>query len=233
MLRPFLAFLAAALLAIPTIRCRAGEVSIPQDPQRQEQRFREMLAWNSRTLGGAYEKVGKKDPRWDKYAREALDAAARNFSHVIDPQTYLWDIQRATQNAVALGCDDPLILYLHTDVRVSKCPQCNRPTYARKFPLLIHVEGFGPLVPGKTCRYCAKCELIVAHQDELEAQLAQGPTGLMPGAGGYLVIGTVDKKAWQKGLQGSKGQSAATLQMVADFKNPLTIQVDPGGWSPA
>jgi hypothetical protein len=44
------------------------------------------------------------------------------------------------------------------------------------------------------------------------------------------VIGTMDKKVWEKGLQGGEGQVAATLQQVADFKKVLTLEVDPGGW---
>jgi hypothetical protein len=122
------------------------------------------------------------------------------------------------------------ILNNYSDVRVSKCPQCNRPNSARKFALFIHVDGFGPLVLGKTCRSCSRCELIIAHQDELEAQLANGPARLTPSAGGYLVIGTMDKKAWQAGLEGREGQVAATVQQVADFKKVLTLEVDPGGW---
>ena len=125
------------------------------------------------------------------------------------------------------------ILNPYPDVRVSKCPQCNRLTFNRKFPLFIHVEGFGPLVLGKTCRYCAQCELIVAHQNELEAQLANGPAHLKPGAGGYFVIGTMDRKSWQKGLHGGDGAASATLEQVADFKRVLELHVDPGGWRPA
>jgi hypothetical protein len=48
------------------------------------------------------------------------------------------------------------ILNTYSDVRVSKCPLSSRPTSARKFALFIHVDGFGPLVLGKTCRYCAQ-----------------------------------------------------------------------------
>jgi hypothetical protein len=124
------------------------------------------------------------------------------------------------------------ILNPYSDVRVSKCPKCNRPTYSRKFALFIHTDGFGPLVLGKTCRYCSRCELIVAHQDELETQLANGPAHLTPGDGGYLVIGTMDKTAWQKGLDGGEGRVAATVQQVADFKKVLTLHVE-GGWGPA
>jgi hypothetical protein len=125
------------------------------------------------------------------------------------------------------------ILNPYSDVRVSKCPQCSRPTSTRKFALFIHVDGFGPLVLGKTCRYCSRCELIVAHQDELEAQLANGPARVTQRAGGYLVIGTMDMKAWQAGLKGREGQVAATVQQVADFKKVLALQVHPGGWGPA
>lgn len=56
----------------------------------------------------------------------------------------------------------------YQDARFSKCPKCNRATYLRKFPLLIHIDEYGPIVLGKTCRYCSKCEFIIVHQDELE-----------------------------------------------------------------
>jgi len=59
------------------------------------------------------------------------------------------------------------LLNPYSDVRLSKCPRCGRPTHSRKFALFVHVEGFGPLVLGKTCRYCTHCELVIAHRDEL------------------------------------------------------------------
>src|SRR5207249_2516298 len=104
---------AGLLVVSPAVTYPAGERPIPQDPDRLEQRYRDMLAWNRRTLVGAYEKVGRKDPRWDKFAREALEAAARVFSHSVDPVAYLWDIHNVTEAAIRFGCDDPLILYLH------------------------------------------------------------------------------------------------------------------------
>jgi hypothetical protein len=86
---------------------------VPQDPDRQEQRLRDTLAWNRRTLAGAYEAVGKKDPRWDADARAALEAAARYFSRTPEPLVEPLDIHRATQRALRAGCDDALILCLH------------------------------------------------------------------------------------------------------------------------
>jgi hypothetical protein len=64
------------------------------------------------------------------------------------------------------------ILNPYADERLSKCPTCSKPTHLRKFALLIHIDEWGPMILGKTCRYCTPCELIIAHQDELEAQLA-------------------------------------------------------------
>src|SRR5262249_29715675 len=64
------------------------------------------------------------------------------------------------------------ILNPYSDVRLSKCPKCERPTHPRKFALVIHIQNWGPLVLGKTCRYCTRCQLIIAHQDELEAEMA-------------------------------------------------------------
>src|SRR5690349_1020259 len=51
---------------------------IPQPSREQlERRHRDELEWNRRTLVGAYDRVGKKNPRWDADARAALEALAR------------------------------------------------------------------------------------------------------------------------------------------------------------
>jgi hypothetical protein len=126
------------------------------------------------------------------------------------------------------------LLNPYSDVRLSKCPKCDKLTHPRKFALLIHVEGWDPLVLGKTCRYCSRCELIIAHQDELEAELAHAFNRLAPEVVGkdYLVLGTMDKKAWRKGLEGSRPQLGDALDHVADFKKFLELHVE-GGWRPA
>jgi hypothetical protein len=86
---------------------------IPQDTARMEKRSREFLEWNRRTLQGAYDKVGKKDPRWDKPAREAMDLAARMFSLQVDPVISNDEINKAAKVAIDAGCDDPLVVYLY------------------------------------------------------------------------------------------------------------------------
>ena len=125
------------------------------------------------------------------------------------------------------------LLNPYRDVRLSKCPQCERPTHSRKFPLFIHVDKWGALVLGKTCRYCTPCELIMAHQDELERKLATSMEQLAPDAAGgkYFVLGTMDRKVWQEGLRAWPPLGDA-LQHVAEIKKHLDLTVK-GGWGPA
>jgi len=127
------------------------------------------------------------------------------------------------------------ILNQHQDTRLSKCPVCGKATFARKFAFLLHIEGLGFLALGKTCKYCAKCELIMVHQDELEAELAYNVGRVAPEIVGneYLVIGTVDKAAWQQGLRGNGHTINEMFEHLADFKKVYDLQIEPGGWFPA
>ncbi|MBU2446128.1 MAG: hypothetical protein KJ666_11255 [Bacteroidetes bacterium] len=110
----------------------------------------------------------------------------------------------------------------------NQCPKCYGSTRPRKFALLIHVEGSGIIVLGKTCRYCVSCEVIIAHQKGLESELANVFLARKPEVIGnpYLVIGTVDIRTWRKGLQ-----SANTLEQIldkaSDFKHQLTMHSVP------
>ncbi len=124
----------------------------------------------------------------------------------------------------------------YEDVRFSKCPQCYEPTRLRKFALLIYIERFGLLSQGKTCRCCPGCELLIVHQDELEAQLATGLWERAPEVIGndYFVVGTVERKIWRRGLRQPQALSFEELRRhTADFKTILEIEYEPGGWYPS
>jgi hypothetical protein len=126
-----------------------------------------------------------------------------------------------------------LILNAFRDVRLSKCPLCERPTHPRKFPLVIHVERSGTLILGKTCRYCARCELIIVHQDELEHELSICMNRIDPEAvgSGYFLLGTVDKKIWQLGLEGTAPRLADLRTHMVNFKKHLNLKVE-NCWKP-
>ncbi|MGH8008411.1 MAG: hypothetical protein ACREQ3_15555, partial [Candidatus Binatia bacterium] len=97
------------------------------------------------------------------------------------------------------------ILNQYPEERLSKCPLCQKLTHPRKFALCIHIDDWGPLVLGKTCRYCSPCELIIVHQQVLEAELVYSFSQVAPEVIGndYLVIGTVERKVWQQGMKGN------------------------------
>jgi hypothetical protein len=127
------------------------------------------------------------------------------------------------------------ILNPYSDIRLSKCPKCQKLTHLRKFALFISIKGVGPIIQGKTCRYCSKCELIMAHQDELEAELTLGLQKIAPQAIGneYFVVGTFDKKLWQHQLENKEKETDVEKDIfnhLADFKTMLNLEVEPGGW---
>lgn len=126
------------------------------------------------------------------------------------------------------------ILNPYANERISKCPQCERPTHSRKFALLVHVDKFGALAIGKTCRYCTPCELVIAHRSELDAELAHSLGRIAPEMVGneYLVLGTMDKRAWQRGLNADGQALSSCLEFVAEFQQVLELKIE-GGWAPA
>lgn len=116
------------------------------------------------------------------------------------------------------------VLNPYADVRFNRCPQCRSVTYYRKFPLLIHLEGTGLRILGKTCRYCARCELIIAHKAELVTELARvipSPASEIT-EDSYIVIGTVDLETCRRGLRTPLAISDI-LDKTADFKQCSVI----------
>jgi len=89
------------------------------------------------------------------------------------------------------------------------------------------------VILGYTCRYCPDCDLLVAHQDEIEHLLAGIVSKVEPDAIGndYLVLGTVERDFWR--------QVTKTPHSVADLPDHLhdllevwTMHFGPAGWYP-
>jgi hypothetical protein len=118
----------------------------------------------------------------------------------------------------------------YENVRFSSCPQCAHKTQRRKLPLFIHVSPEQPVTLNKTCRYCPKCDLLIAHQDEIEDILARAFTKLNPEIVGsdYLVIGTVEKDTWKRTMQ-SQLPLEVTLDAFHDFKEVVSFKPT-NGW---
>ncbi len=114
--------------------------------------------------------------------------------------------------------------------RFTHCPQCGAKMRQRKLPLVIHVDPMYPVSLNYTCRFCPACELLIAHQDEIEHLLAALFEKRAPNAIGneYLVLGTFDHDYWR---EGTKIPHAAQdlFDHLHDFKKVLTFQ-PASGW---
>ena len=110
--------------------------------------------------------------------------------------------------------------------RASKCLKCNKLTAMRKFAFLIHFDKLNLISFGLTARYCSKCEFIILHQKDVEAELAHkfGGSGK-----DFFIIGTVDKKVWKQGLEKTPDLEEV-LNNTADFKKVLDYHIQPAGW---
>ena len=113
----------------------------------------------------------------------------------------------------------------YQDVRFSSCPQCANKTRQRKLPLFIHVSPKQPVMLNKTCRYCPNCDLLIAHQDEIEDILSRLFTTLNPELVGndYLVIGTVERATWKRSMQ-SQLPNQVTIDALHDFKEVVSFE---------
>ena len=138
-----------------------------------------------------------------------------------------------------LGKQEPryrFILNPYEDVRFTTCPICQGKTRQRKAPLLIHIDPQALLALNKVCRYCPPCDLLIAHQDEVERSLALLHVHRKPDSArsNYLVLGTLDRSNWRQTTKALKaGQDPGNMiEWLHDFKEVLIIEVDYGGWRP-
>ena len=93
----------------------------------------------------------------------------------------------------------------YNDLRFTRCPRCSEKTVHRKLPLVIWVDPHYPVSVNYTCRYCKSCDLLIAHKHEIENLLVRVFQERAPQVVGndYTVIGTMEKLAWNLGVQES------------------------------
>jgi thioredoxin-related protein len=97
-------------------------------------------------------------------------------------------------------------------------------------PLFIHTDPKQPLLLNKTCRYCAHCDLLIAHQNELDEIITRTFTILNPKIvdNKYLVIGTLDRTDWKR-IDHNKLPIQDTIVVLYDFKE-VVIFKPMSGW---
>jgi hypothetical protein len=100
--------------------------------------------------------------------------------------------------------------------RVNQCPDCRTPTEELIVPLLIHVEPDVWIVIRTKCRHCPQCDLLIADQRRLEGAMAAMLMRQDPSVIGhdYQVLGTVQTRLWEAGMQRGAGQQPMDAQAV-------------------
>ncbi len=119
----------------------------------------------------------------------------------------------------------------YPEFRFSRCPDCQNKTGQRTLPLFIHVEPENFIALNYTNRYCKHCDMLIGHKDEIEHHLTETFLKINPEAIGnyYLVIGTVEKKAWRENINQPK-QPNEMLNHIYDFKSYQNIRMTMAGW---
>ena len=138
---------------------------------------------------------------------------------------------RPPQDPPRLGKQPPryrFCLNPYSDVRFTTCPQCGKKTRQRKLPLVIHIDPQQLIALNKTCRYCPTCDLLIAHQDEIEAFLAAFFGEQRPEIVGnnYLVVGTEDRADWLRGMKTTQ-TIPDLLEHLHDFTEVVQIKPAP------
>ena len=121
----------------------------------------------------------------------------------------------------------------YPDQKFTKCPDCNKKTGQRKLPLFVHVEPRNPIFINYKNRYCNNCDMLIGHKHEIESYLLEAFQQIDASIIGndYLIIGTIEKKAWKDNIQ--QPIPFNELQnYVHDFKTTQTISMTMGGWFP-
>ena len=120
----------------------------------------------------------------------------------------------------------------YSDVRFTRCPQCEGKTSQKKVPLLIHVDPHYPVNLNYTCRCCPKCDILIAHRDEIEGHLHRLFSERAPEVivNDYMIMGTTERAYWKEGFT-KPHLPPETLANLHGFKEYLNFERT-GGWLP-
>jgi hypothetical protein len=127
------------------------------------------------------------------------------------------------------------VLNPHVHERFTKCPSCDAPTRIRQLPLVLHVQhpgGSKLVLLNKTCRLCVLCKTLIVGRAELEGVMIAAGLSAALKRPDYVVLGTVDRRIWRRGL-GGNAELPDIREHMADFKKHLKIDLMPACWKQA
>lgn len=119
----------------------------------------------------------------------------------------------------------------YQDAAFTKCPKCESKTRIRRFPLVIHIDPQQLFLLNKQCRYCTRCDLIIARKSEVESLMAASFYQLNPQIIGnnYLVMGVAERSDWRESKKGQMSQGE-TIERMLVFKDVWNFEPVRFGW---
>jgi hypothetical protein len=99
----------------------------------------------------------------------------------------------------------------------------------RKIPLVVHIDPIGLVLLRKACRLCLVCEMLIAHEAEMDRLIDSLRTD-QADRPAYLVLGTLDARTWREGMAG-RVTIAAVRDNMADFKTYMRVDITPRHWA--
>src|SRR4051812_20860393 len=94
--------------------CSRGPEAKPKAALQVQKDMDQRTKWRMDTLVGEYERVGTKNPKWDADAKTALESFAASALEEADEAEADWKrTERYSTDAVANGCNDPLVQYFY------------------------------------------------------------------------------------------------------------------------
>ena len=91
------------------------QLTLPQTTPEQRKLQDIRLDWCMQNFVDAYDDVGKRDKKWDGYARDALTYWAQATAYGNNIKGYPNLMIAKLTRAVELGCDDPLVKFVYLD----------------------------------------------------------------------------------------------------------------------
>ncbi len=95
------------------IRKAIERIEHPEWEDKLPPHLQKRLDWYNRTTVGAYERVGRKDKKWDRVAKEGLGITAKRWSGGRVERLINHERRWTLWKAVDSGCDDPLVLWCY------------------------------------------------------------------------------------------------------------------------
>ena len=107
----------------------------------------------------------------------------------------------------------------------NKCPKCENPTNKKKLPISIELEEKKMFLNiNKTCRFCAKCELLIVKKQEIEDMLSLAFHKKISEKD-YCIIGTIDEANYSEGAKDLK--NSKFFEHLHLFKEKWNFEIMP------